>query len=71
MSRDISKRFGRKIRDLRQAKGMSQIALAEKIGIDRAYLSLLENGKKEACLRMIEILALGLGTPLGKLFSDL
>jgi transcriptional regulator with XRE-family HTH domain len=71
MSRDICERFGYKIRELRNAKGISQIALAEKIGIDRAYLSLVENGKKEACLRMVEMLAIGLNTPLGKLFRDL
>jgi transcriptional regulator with XRE-family HTH domain len=71
VSTDICKRFGLKIRKLRQQKGLSQIALSEKVGIDRAYLSLVENGKKEACLRTVEVLAIGLDMPLGKLFRDL
>jgi transcriptional regulator with XRE-family HTH domain len=71
MSTDICKRFGHRIRRLRNEKNISQIALSEKIGIDRAYLSLLENGRKEVCLRVIEMLAIGLDVPLGKMFKDL
>jgi transcriptional regulator with XRE-family HTH domain len=71
MSSDICVRFGRKLRQLRHEKKMSQITLAEKVGIERTYLSLLENGKKEACLRVIEMLAMGLGVPLKRVFWDL
>jgi transcriptional regulator with XRE-family HTH domain len=71
MSTDICKRFGHRIRRLRNDQNISQITLSEKIGIDRAYLSLLENGRKEACLRVIEMLAIGLNVPLGKMFKDL
>jgi transcriptional regulator with XRE-family HTH domain len=64
-------RFGDRLRELRKEKHMSQIALAEKIGMERTYLSLLENGKKEVCLRMIELLAMGLEVPLRRVFWDL
>lgn len=70
-SRDICERVGERIRQLRTAKGLSQIALAEKLGIDRAYLSLVENGKQELCLRNIDLLAQGLGVSLSKLFTDI
>jgi transcriptional regulator with XRE-family HTH domain len=71
MSTDICVRFGVKLRKLRNEKGMSQVTLAEKVGIERTYLSLLEQGKKEPCLRVIEMLAMGLNTPLRKVFWDL
>jgi transcriptional regulator with XRE-family HTH domain len=71
MSTDIVERFGMKIKQMRLAKGLTQVELAEKVGIEQSYLSLLENGKQEPCLRVIDMLATGLGTPLGKLFKDL
>jgi transcriptional regulator with XRE-family HTH domain len=70
-SRDICDRLGERIRRLRTEKGFSQIALAEKLGIDRAYLSLVENGKQEVCVRNIDLLAQGLGVSLSQLFKDL
>ncbi len=71
MSTDIVERFGERIKTLRLAKGATQIALAERVGIEQSYLSLLENGKQEPCLRVIEMLATGLDTSLSKLFKDL
>ena len=71
MSRDIVERFGERVRKLREAKGMSQIALAEKMGVEQPGISLVETGKQEPCLRYIELLALGLEIPLTKLFKDL
>lgn len=37
--------FGQKLRDLRKAKGLSQRALAEIVGINFTYLSKIENEK--------------------------
>jgi transcriptional regulator with XRE-family HTH domain len=71
MSRDIVARFGRRIRQLRHAKGMNQTVLAEKAGTDQATISLLENGKQEPRLRFVESLAGGLKVSLGELFKDL
>lgn len=68
---DVCMRFGQTLRRLRKERGFSQIALAEKIDMERTYLSLLENGKKEPCLRMIELLAMGLGISLRQLFWNL
>lgn len=71
MSRDIVGRFGRRIRQLRHAKGMNQTALAERAGTDQTTISLLENGKQEPRLRFIESLAGGLRISLEELFKDL
>jgi len=71
MSRDICERFGERVRALRDERGISQMALAERTGVEQPYISLVENGKQEPCLRHIEKLAKGLGVPLIKLFQDL
>ena len=71
MSRDIIERFGERVRQLREAKGLNQIDFSAKVGIENAYLSRLETGKVEPCLRNIELLAIALEMPLSKLFKDL
>jgi transcriptional regulator with XRE-family HTH domain len=50
---------------------MLQGELADKVGIRESYLSDLENGKKEPCLDVINMLADGLGVTLRRLFWDL
>ncbi len=52
-------RFGKRIRQLRKARGWTQVYLAQHTGLGSVYLSQLERGKKEPGLRTIEILALG------------
>lgn len=72
MSRDnICKRFGRRIRQLREAKGINQTVLAERIGTDQSTISLIENGRQEPRLGFIDMLAKGLKTPLAEVFRDL
>jgi len=71
MSRDIVIRFGRRIQGIRNAKNINQTVLAEKVGTDQSTISRIENGRQEPCLRFIELLAMGLKTPLGELFKDL
>lgn len=71
MSRDICKRFGERVRQLREQKGVSQVALAEKAGIEQQHLSNVELGNKEPGLRVVEMLATGLGVSLRQLFWKL
>jgi transcriptional regulator with XRE-family HTH domain len=49
--------MGRKIRLLRESRGWTQQQLADMTGIGRVHVSELENGKREAGLRMLERLA--------------
>ncbi|HWZ42543.1 MAG TPA: helix-turn-helix transcriptional regulator [Candidatus Saccharimonadales bacterium] len=71
MSRDICKRFGERIRQLRREKEITQTELCGRIDMEQSYLSSIENGKMEPCLRNIELLAIGLKVTLGKVFKDL
>ncbi len=54
---DVRKTFGDRVRQLRQAKGISQEDLAEKAGLDRTYISSIERGKRNVSLLNIERLA--------------
>jgi len=57
MAIDICVRLGRKIRLLREKHGWTQQQLADITGIGRVHVSELENGKRDAGLRMLEKLA--------------
>jgi transcriptional regulator with XRE-family HTH domain len=71
MSRDIQTRFGRKIRQLRTQRGLTQMDLADKVGMAAAFLSRVEAGEKEPCLGTIQALSQGLKVPLRRIFWDL
>jgi transcriptional regulator with XRE-family HTH domain len=57
MATDICKLLGARIRELRKLRNWRQIDLAEESGLGRIYISDLERGKKEICLRNLQILA--------------
>ena len=57
MATDICSRVGNRIRELRQAKGWSQQMLADHAQIERAHMTRLEEGRKEAGLRILERIA--------------
>ena len=61
MARDICTTLGERIRQLRLDRGWRQIDLAELVGINENYVSDLELGKKEVCLRTIKALASAFG----------
>ena len=57
MPSDICILLGQRIRELRTAKGWRQIDLAEEAGINENYVSDIEIGKKEICLRTMQAIA--------------
>ncbi len=63
---DIRERFGAAVRALREARGLTQEALAAAAGVHRTYLSDVERGGRNVSLVNIERLAAALGlTPAG------
>jgi transcriptional regulator with XRE-family HTH domain len=51
---DVPKRFGEKLRALRQQRGMSLRELADALGYDaHVYLNLVETGKKGPSLTLV------------------
>jgi transcriptional regulator with XRE-family HTH domain len=71
MFTEFRKRFGARLRELRQQKNMLQGELADKVGVRESFISDIENAKKEPCLEVIKMLAEGLGISLRRLFWDL
>jgi transcriptional regulator with XRE-family HTH domain len=57
MARDICVALGDRIRQLRRDRGWRQIDLAEESGLHENYISDLELGNKEICLRMLQTVA--------------
>jgi transcriptional regulator with XRE-family HTH domain len=45
--------------------------MAEHVGMDRSFISDLENGRKEICIRNLELLTTGFGMTISKLMSRL
>lgn len=43
--------FGRRVREVRKSKGISQERLAEIAGIDRSYMGNIERGEKNITLK--------------------
>ena len=71
MPTDIVERFAERLKETRTRKNLTQVALSEKIGIQTTYLSDLENAKKEPCLRVLDLLATGLGVSMSDLFKNI
>jgi transcriptional regulator with XRE-family HTH domain len=69
MARDICIRFGDRVRQLRKERGWRQLDLAEQAGISENYVSELELGRKEICLRTIEALSKALDTKIVELMK--
>ena len=59
------------MRELRQAKGLSQEALAENCDLDRTYISGIERGRRNVSLENIGTIARALNVTLSRLFEDL
>jgi transcriptional regulator with XRE-family HTH domain len=68
---DIAKQFGRRIRQLRAKRQLSQEALAAKADIDRAFLSGIERGVENPTLFTIQAIADALETRIGKLMRGI
>jgi transcriptional regulator with XRE-family HTH domain len=61
--------MGKRLKKLREAKGMSQAALAEKADLSRGYLLRLEAGRQDPTLGTLERLAKALDVSLRKLIA--
>lgn len=60
----INVRFGKKVREERLKLGLSQEALAEKAGVHRTYIGMIERAEKNITLENIEKIAKALGVPI-------
>jgi len=67
---DINARIARRVRELRDTQGHSLDALAERSGVSRSNISLIERGQSSPTATVLDKLAAGLGVTLASLFED-
>ena len=67
---DINTRIAHRIRALRDASGFSLDALAERCGVSRSNISLIERGQSSPTAVVLDKLATGLGVSVASLFED-
>lgn len=68
---DIKEKLGRRIRELRDKKGLSQEKFADLCGLDRTYIAGIEKGRRNVSLINIEKIARAFGLSLSQLFKNL
>ena len=64
---EVLERFGKRLREVREKKGLSQEKLAELAGLHRTYVSSVERGLRNISLLNIDKLADALGVSLAHL----
>lgn len=63
-------RFGRRLRELREAAELRQVDVATRAGVTTAYVSEIERGGRSPTLDVVYALAWALGVPVTRLFAD-
>jgi transcriptional regulator with XRE-family HTH domain len=66
---DLNRRIADRVRSLRTARGLTLEELAERSGVSRSMISLIERGESSPTAVLLERLAAGLGVPLAGLFD--
>jgi transcriptional regulator with XRE-family HTH domain len=70
MSEDVRRMVGRNVQQLRIEAGLSQAALAERMGVDGAYVSGLELGRRNPTIVSLWHVAQALEVKLQSFFND-
>ena len=60
MQQQIYQDIGKQIKEVREAKGITQMELSNKLGFNQAYLSVLEGGKIRFSLEKLNQIVLAL-----------
>lgn len=68
---DIKNKIGKRIRELRNDKGVSQKDLAYNSDLDRSYIASVENGQRNISIVNLEKIAKALNVSLSNLFNGL
>jgi transcriptional regulator with XRE-family HTH domain len=70
MKENIINKFGRRVREVRIKNNLSQEKLAEKAGLHRTYIGMIERGEKNITLINIEKIAKALQVPISELLRS-
>jgi transcriptional regulator with XRE-family HTH domain len=61
MEGDLQRAVGRRLRAHREARGLSQEAFAEVLGVHRTYMGAVERGERNLTLKTVERMAERIG----------
>lgn len=67
---NITRKFGAKVRQIREAKGLSQEKFADLAELHRTYIGSVERGERNISLINIEKIAKALGVKITDLLDD-
>lgn len=67
--KDDAKKLGENLKKLRVKKDISQIELARILGVDRSFVSNMENGKNNPTLSTLRKIASALGVSTSELLK--
>lgn len=67
---DIKLAFGLRVKELRLEKGLSQEKLANLAGVDRTYMTQVENGKRNISIENIRKICIALDVNLSDFFES-
>jgi len=68
---NILKKFGKRIKHLRNEAKISQEELASIAGLHRTYIGMIERGEKNITLKNIEKIAISLNVNISELLKDI
>lgn len=63
------KELGKVIRSKRESKGLTQVELAQKSGVDRNYIGMVERGERNPSFLSLQKIALGLGMSVDEMIK--
>ena len=67
---EIKEKIGKRLRELRTAKGLSQEKFSFECGLDRTYIASIEQGKRNVSVVNIEKIATALGLSMSGFFNS-
>jgi transcriptional regulator with XRE-family HTH domain len=70
-NRHLLAQFGAKVRDFRQRQSISQEELADRAGVHRTYIGMIERGEKNPTLLSIQRVSLALDVEISALLDGL
>jgi len=71
MKESINVRFGRKVREERLKRNLSQEELAAHAGVHRTYIGMIERAEKNITLENIEKIAKALNVGISEFFREM
>ena len=71
MTMEIKEKVGKRLRELRKAKGLSQEKFSYECNLDRTYIASIEQGKRNVSIVNIEKITKTLNISLSVFFNSL